>query len=354
MKAYSNKILIIESSGEKLHSLSPLLMENGYQIFYLNKLDHAIEKLMHETYDLVISENQVDELNGFEVFKILKSYIRNCGVPFFLILDDFDKEDMLIGLEMGIDNFIVSPINEFSVLYKIENHLRKKNELDIFQNTNFKNYFNSSSVSMIFVANNKIELVNQAFCRLNSCSIDKLPGMTIESIYYIAENKQNELNYLRFENGISSECKLNNVKCRINTNYSFNINLYRGNEFNKTFFGEIMPSFLNRLLESYMDNIQTNLTGLQLNRANLVDKINLENVKLTERECMVYELSAIGLPIKIIASKLQLSVRTVEKHRANIMAKTNAKNMIEAIVCIQRNGIKNQLLGAPTFESFKN
>ncbi len=46
-------------------------------------------------------------------------------------------------------------------------------------------------------------------------------------------------------------------------------------------------------------------------------------------------MSANGLPIKIIANELGLSERTVEKHRANIMAKANAKNMIEAIICIQ-------------------
>jgi DNA-binding NarL/FixJ family response regulator len=45
------------------------------------------------------------------------------------------------------------------------------------------------------------------------------------------------------------------------------------------------------------------------------------------------------MPIKLIADHLNLSERTVEKHRANIMAKANAKNMIEAIARLKNNRV---------------
>jgi DNA-binding NarL/FixJ family response regulator len=46
-----------------------------------------------------------------------------------------------------------------------------------------------------------------------------------------------------------------------------------------------------------------------------------------------------GLPMKQIADKLSISDRTVEKHRANLMVKTNSKNMIEVIVFALRNNL---------------
>jgi DNA-binding NarL/FixJ family response regulator len=61
--------------------------------------------------------------------------------------------------------------------------------------------------------------------------------------------------------------------------------------------------------------------------------------KLTKRETQIFELSANGMPIKLIADQLNLSERTVEKHRANIMAKANAKNMIEAIARLKNNRV---------------
>jgi len=57
----------------------------------------------------------------------------------------------------------------------------------------------------------------------------------------------------------------------------------------------------------------------------------------TDRENQVLSLSMEGLPIKVIADKLSISDRTVEKHRAKLMEKTNSKNIIEVIIFALRN-----------------
>ena len=330
------KILLIESSSERNSLLSQILNEKGYQIETIGKIEPAIKKILNQTYDLVICENEVDEYNGFDAFKMLKKYLRNSGIPFFLVLDTFEKEDMLIGLEIGIDNFIVSPINKFSVLYKIENQLSKRNKLDIFENSNFKDYYNSSSVAMFFISNNKIDSVNQAFCKLNSSYAKNMLGMTIENVFRITENKLNELNYRRFQNGITNECKLIHVSSHINSSFTFSINLYKGNNSNNnSIFAELIPTLFSKLIENHNRILQPKIAESKANISRLNENNISENVKLTEREHQVFKLSASGLPIKIIASKLKLSDRTVEKHRANIMAKANARNMIEAIVYIR-------------------
>ncbi|UJP66977.1 helix-turn-helix transcriptional regulator [Mongoliitalea daihaiensis] len=52
---------------------------------------------------------------------------------------------------------------------------------------------------------------------------------------------------------------------------------------------------------------------------------------LTQRELEVLNLSKLGVPIKVIAKELEISNRTVERHRANIMKKLDATNIVEAI-----------------------
>jgi two-component system alkaline phosphatase synthesis response regulator PhoP len=64
-------------------------------------------------------------------------------------------------------------------------------------------------------------------------------------------------------------------------------------------------------------------------------------IKLTTREKQILHLSSLGLPIKQIAAQLEVSQRTIEKHRANIMQKTDTNSIIEAIhVCNQNSGYK--------------
>ncbi len=51
--------------------------------------------------------------------------------------------------------------------------------------------------------------------------------------------------------------------------------------------------------------------------------------ELTERERDVMRLVAVGLPNKLIADRLAISVRTVEVHRARVFDKMNVKSAVE-------------------------
>jgi DNA-binding NarL/FixJ family response regulator len=70
-------------------------------------------------------------------------------------------------------------------------------------------------------------------------------------------------------------------------------------------------------------------------------QLNLKNNNsfFTERENQVLTLSMEGLPIKIIADKLSISDRTVEKHRTKLMEKSGSNNMIEVIIFALRNSL---------------
>jgi len=76
---------------------------------------------------------------------------------------------------------------------------------------------------------------------------------------------------------------------------------------------------------------------------NLVKKINTGRHKtdiLTEREKEVLNLISAGLSNQEIANSLFLSKRTVDKHRENILSKTQTKNTAELIMF----SIKNKLI----------
>ena len=64
-----------------------------------------------------------------------------------------------------------------------------------------------------------------------------------------------------------------------------------------------------------------------------------KNKFFSKRENQVLCLSMEGLPTKIIADKLSISDRTVEKHRSRLMEKTNSNNMIEVIIFSLRNNL---------------
>ncbi len=55
---------------------------------------------------------------------------------------------------------------------------------------------------------------------------------------------------------------------------------------------------------------------------------------LTARETQILELVATGMSSKLIAYQLELSARTVDVHRANILSKLNVDNAISAVALL--------------------
>jgi len=64
-----------------------------------------------------------------------------------------------------------------------------------------------------------------------------------------------------------------------------------------------------------------------------------KSTELTERELEVLQLIAKGLTNEEIAEKLFLSKRTIDRHRSNILQKTNTKNSVSLIIYAVKNNL---------------
>ena len=76
-------------------------------------------------------------------------------------------------------------------------------------------------------------------------------------------------------------------------------------------------------------------SGATAERQNALDRI----ASLSTREGEVLRMLVAGAPNKIVARTLDLSVRTVEMHRANMLAKLGARSTAEAIHLAMLGGI---------------
>lgn len=71
----------------------------------------------------------------------------------------------------------------------------------------------------------------------------------------------------------------------------------------------------------------------------LAETIRCKLEKLTHREKTVFDMISDGMPNKVIADRLHLSLRTVEAHRASVFEKVEAASVADLV--------KLKLLGTP-------
>ncbi|MCH4892557.1 response regulator [Sphingomonas sp. SFZ2018-12] len=88
----------------------------------------------------------------------------------------------------------------------------------------------------------------------------------------------------------------------------------------------IDPGALVDCIESALESLWETRAKLAA-RAEAMKRIN----RLTDRELGILDLMVDGLPNKVIADRLSLSTRTVEVHRASLMAKIGAESLSAAV-----------------------
>jgi DNA-binding NarL/FixJ family response regulator len=63
------------------------------------------------------------------------------------------------------------------------------------------------------------------------------------------------------------------------------------------------------------------------------------NIQLTKRELEILELICKGLSTNEIADQLNISIRTVERHRSSLLLKTNSNNSIKLVIYAIKNNL---------------
>ena len=88
--------------------------------------------------------------------------------------------------------------------------------------------------------------------------------------------------------------------------------------------------------QALLDKIQNALTSNQLTQSDILHRLTIQKrrASLTKREQHVLQQVVAGHANKIIAFDLNLSQRTVEIHRANVMEKMQANSLAELVAMV--------------------
>jgi diguanylate cyclase (GGDEF)-like protein len=78
-----------------------------------------------EKPDLLLLDGVLRGMSGFEVCRILRGLESNNLMPIVMITSSDRQEDILLGLELGADDYIIKPFNNRELISRIKNLLRR-------------------------------------------------------------------------------------------------------------------------------------------------------------------------------------------------------------------------------------
>ncbi len=124
-----DKILIVDDEPINLEFFDVMLSKLGFEVAKAESGEEALELVRTFRPDLVLLDNIMPGLTGWEVTKKLKTdeKFADCSdVPVIMFSAMDSVEDKIEGFELGVDDYITKPFNFSEVLARIRAVLRSR------------------------------------------------------------------------------------------------------------------------------------------------------------------------------------------------------------------------------------
>lgn len=116
-------ILVVEDDQDLNQTVVTYLTRHGYQAASAQNAATAYDMMYADHYDLLISDIMMPEIDGFEFAETVRKLNTNIPIMFMTARDDLESKQ--IGFRLGIDDYMVKPINLDEMVLRIEALLRR-------------------------------------------------------------------------------------------------------------------------------------------------------------------------------------------------------------------------------------
>jgi len=121
------KIFMIDDEPDMLKIATDLLESDGYLVDTALHPDEGLKKLRAHPPDLLLLDVRLPDKDGFQVCKEIKSDAKIRHIPIIMVSVKSDETDVVVGLEMGAEDYITKPFRKRELLARVKTALRRMN-----------------------------------------------------------------------------------------------------------------------------------------------------------------------------------------------------------------------------------
>lgn len=127
-KKSKSNLLLVDDNVEVLDYLE-MIFQTQYNISRALNGVEALEFLVNNEPDLIISDVMMPEMDGIALCQELKTSINTCHIPLILLTAKATVENTLQGLQIGADDYIPKPFNPDILKAKVANFIEAQRRI---------------------------------------------------------------------------------------------------------------------------------------------------------------------------------------------------------------------------------
>ena len=167
-----SKILVVDDEFRIREIIKKYANFEGHKVTEAVDGMSAIEICNKETFDIIIMDVMMPELDGFSACKEIR---KHCNTPIIMLSARGEEYDKIHGFELGIDDYVVKPFSPKELMMRVNAVLKRSNGAD----TPSQDVFKYENLVVDFTA--RIVTVNVE-------RIDMTPK-EYELLFYMVKNK---------------------------------------------------------------------------------------------------------------------------------------------------------------------
>ncbi|MEG1288085.1 MAG: response regulator transcription factor [Bacilli bacterium] len=143
-------ILLVEDNKSLSDALTYLLTQSSFEVKSVSNIKDATKEISKK-YDLIILDISLPDGSGFNLFLSIKE-INDAPIIFLTAKDS--EEDVVKGLELGCDDYIIKPFRNRELIARI-NKILKRTDKNIIK---VKNILIELDTNQVFVDKSEVEV----------------------------------------------------------------------------------------------------------------------------------------------------------------------------------------------------
>ena len=117
-------ILIVEDNEAIIKGLKYLLEQEQFQVIACKSIEETMNIIGKQDIDLVVLDITLPDGSGYELCEYIKKYT---NTPIIFLTAREEEQDVVKGLDMGAEDYIIKPFRNKELVSRINNVLRRFN-----------------------------------------------------------------------------------------------------------------------------------------------------------------------------------------------------------------------------------
>jgi putative two-component system response regulator len=130
----ANETLLVVDDNEALRDgLSDMLSFEGFAVLTAENGFEALEKMKVISPDLIISDITMPLMDGYSFFNAVRAQTEWVTIPFIFLTARAEREDVLMGKNMGAEDYLVKPLSRDELVTAVRARLARSRQLVMAQ-----------------------------------------------------------------------------------------------------------------------------------------------------------------------------------------------------------------------------